>query len=227
MKKILFIIIFIILGLAVSRIFISPIVGSSQSFTPLEFFGPTAGMFLGSWLAAIAIFFVKLFSAIITKQPFDLVTIIRFFPMVLAAAYFGMKKSNKLILVVPLVCMFLFMIHPQGQKAWFYSLYWLIPVICFFKKDRLILNALGSTFTAHAIGSVAFLYAFNLPASVWIGLIPVVFVERILFASGIWLTYLVLNTGLEKLVIKRKISLLEPLLNQKYTLSLNFFRFYA
>jgi len=229
-KRILFVIIFIVLGLAVSRIYISPILGSKQSFTPFEFLGPTAGMFLGSIPGAISVFFVKLFSAIFTHQKFDITTIVRLFPMMLAAIYFGLNKSrklNKLILIIPIIAILLFIAHPEGGRVWFYSLYWLIPVICFFKKDRLILNALGSTFTAHAVGSVAFLYAFNLPASVWIALIPIVFIERMLFALGIWATYLVLNTVLNKLVARGKISILKSLVNPRYIFSPNFFRFYA
>jgi len=226
-KKILFVIIFVVFGLAISQIPISPIVGSKQSFTPFEFLGPTAGMFLGSWSAALSIFFVKLFSVIIGNQPLDLTTFVRFFPMILAAIYFGIAKSKKLILAVPLICMGLFIAHPEGGKAWFYSFYWLIPVICFFKKERLILNALGSTFTAHAVGSVAFLYAFNLPAPIWTALIPIVFMERMLFSLGIWATYLSLNTVLNKLVVRGRISILESLVNPKYIFSLSFFRFYA
>ena len=101
-KKILFVIIFIVLGLAISQIPISPIVGSKQSFTPFEFLGPTSGMFLGVWPAAISVFFVKLFSSLIEHQPFDITTLIRLFPMMLAAIYFGIPKSRKLILIVPL-----------------------------------------------------------------------------------------------------------------------------
>jgi len=226
-KNILFVIIFIVLGLVVSQISISPIVGSKQSFTPFEFLGPTSGMFLGAWPGAISVFFVKLFSFLLGHQPFDLITFVRFFPMMLAAIYFGIARSKKLILAVPLLCMVLFMAHPEGGKAWYYSLYWLIPVICFFKKDRLILNALGSTFTAHAVGSVAFLYAFNLPALVWIGLIPIVFMERMLFGVGIWVTYLAINTALDRLIAIRKISILETFVNPRYVLSRNFFRLNA
>ena len=86
---------------------------------------------------------------------------------------------------------------------------------------------MGSTFTAHAVGSTAFLYAFSLPASVWIGLIPIVFMERMLFSAGIWVTYLVINTVLDKLIVKRKISVLQPLVNPRYVLSRNFFRLCA
>lgn len=226
-KKILFVIIFVVSGLAISQIPISPIVGSKQSFTPFEFLGPTSGMFLGIWPAAISVFFVKLFNIVINHQPFDLTTIIRLFPMMLAAIYFGVAKSKRIILIIPLLCMTLFMVHPEGGKVWYFSLYWLIPIICFFKKDRLILNALGSTFTAHAVGSTAFLYAFNLPAMVWIGLMPIVLIERMLFGIGIWAAYLAVNTALDKLIVKRKISILVPLVNPKYIFSPNFFRFYA
>jgi hypothetical protein len=230
-KKILFIVIFIILGLAISQIPLSPIIGAKkQAFTPFEFLGPTSGMFLGSIPGAISVFFVKLFSLIFTHQKFDIATIVRLFPMVFAAIYFGLNKSrklNKLILIIPIIAILLFIAHPEGGKVWFFSLYWLIPIICFFKKDRLILNALGSTFTAHAVGSVAFLYAFNLPAQIWTALIPIVFMERMLFALGIWATYLSLNTVLNKLVVRRKISILEPLVNSRYVFSLSFFRFYS
>jgi len=230
-KKILFVIIFVILGLLVSQIRLSPIIGAKgQSFTPLEFLGPTSSMFLGPLPGAISVFFVKLFSAVFTNQKFDIATIIRLFPMVFAAIYFGLtkaKKSDKLILIIPILAIVLFIAHPEGKEVWFFSLYWLIPIIAFFKKERLIFNALGSTFTAHAVGSVAFLYAFNLSAPVWLGLIPVVFVERVSFTIGIWATYLLLNTVLDKLAAKGKILALEQLVNQKYTLSKNFFRFNA
>lgn len=230
-KKILFVVIFVILGLLASQIRLSPIIGTKgQSFTPLEFLGPTSGMFLGSLPGAISVFFVKLFSVIFAGQQFNLATIIRLFPMMFAAIYFGLnrtRKSDILILIIPIIAILLFIVHPEGRQAWFYSLYWLIPIIAFFKKERLILNALGSTFIAHAVGSIAFLYAFNLTAPVLVGLIPVVFVERVSFAIGIWATYLVLNSILDKLVTKIGIVALEPLVNQKYTLSKKFFRLNA
>lgn len=223
-KKVLFVVIFVALGLAISQIPISPIVGSKQSFTPFEFLGPTSGMFLGAWPAAISVFFVKLFNVLIKHQAFDITTLIRFFPMMLAAIYFGIAKSKKIILAIPLLCIILFVLHPEGRQAWYFSLYWLIPVVCFFKKDRLVLNALGSTFTAHAIGSTAFLYAFNLPAPIWIGLIPVVLMERALFCAGIWVFYLAINSVLDWLVEKKRISILKALVNPRYVLSRKFFK---
>ncbi len=230
-KKIIFIFLFVVLGLLASQIPLSPIIGAKgQSFTPFEFLGPTSGMFLGSVPGAISVFFVKLLKDIFLGVHFDTANVIRLFPMMFAAIYFGLKKSrrsNGLILIIPLTAILLFVLHPEGRKAWFYSLYWLIPILAYFKKDRLILNALGSTFTAHCVGSVAFLYTFNLPAPVWVGLIPVVFVERFSFALGIWATYLLLNSVLEKLVSIEKLKALSPLVNQKYILSKKFLRFHA
>ena len=87
---------------------------------------------------------------------------------------------------VPLVCMVLFVLHPQGGPAWLYTLYWLIPVWLYLaNKQALFYKALGATFTAHAVGSVIWLYATAMPAPLWLGLIPLVALERLVFACGI------------------------------------------
>ncbi len=227
-RKLLFIVIFIFLGIIFSQIFISPIVGAKdQAFTPFEFLGPASGMFLGSIPGALSVFFVRLFNLILSGQSLDFLSFMRLFPMALAAVYFGLTKSKKmhcLILLIPLLAIMLFLMHPEGQKAWIYSLYWLIPIFCYFKKDKLILNSLGSTFTAHAMGSIIFLYAFNLPSQVWLGLIPIVFIERLSFALGIWALYLCLNSLLNVLVSKKSLVFLTPLINQNYLFSKKAFK---
>ncbi len=83
---------------------------------------------------------------------------------------------------------------------------WLIPLAAYFKRDWLYLRALGATFTAHAVGGAAWVWAFNLPASVWQGLIPVVAAERLLFAVGISAAYLVFAKALKYLTATRFIS---------------------
>jgi len=149
----------------------------------------------------------------------------RFLPMMLAAVYFGMK-GRKMAIIFP-VCIILFLVHPIGQKAWLYSMIWLIPLIATFGKKRLILNSLGATFTAHAIGSTIFLYAFGLTPQIWLALIPVVFIERVFFTVGIWVSYLVINTALDKLTNIEKVNILKPLVNKNYLISTKFFRSYA
>lgn len=224
-KKILFLVIFVGLGLISVSLPVAKIMGSSQNFTVFEFLGPLPGLFLGTWPGALAVLLVKVLSFLINRGSLDWVTIIRFFPMVLAAIYFGTK--SKKITVVPILAMILFIAHPIGRQVWYYSLYWLIPIFASFRKDRLFLRSLGATFTAHSVGSVAFLYAFNLPAAVWLTLIPVVFLERMLFATGIWASYLAFNTSLAFLVKKKNWTFLETLVNPRYVLNQRFLSFYS
>ena len=88
-------------------------------------------------------------------------------------------------LLLPIACIGLFVIHPVGAQAFVYSLYWLIPVVLYFvSKKSLFLQALGSTFIAHAVGSVIWLYTMPMTAAMWMGLMPIVLFERILFAVG-------------------------------------------
>ncbi|MFH1366658.1 MAG: hypothetical protein ABIH38_01560 [Patescibacteria group bacterium] len=223
--SVIFLIIFIGLGLVFLRIPFSGIVGSSQSFTLFDYIGPTTGLFLGPLFGALSIFLVKIFNTLLGGQSLDFISILRFLPMMLAAVYLGTKTKKNII--IPLLCLILFIAHPQGRIAWYYSLYWLIPVFAVFKKNRLIFNALGATFTAHAVGSVIFLYAFNLPAAVWISLIPIVAIERSLFTLGIWVSYPVFNTILEKLDVKFHLPALKRLTNPNYVYSKKFFRQYA
>lgn len=108
----------------------------------------------------------------------------------LCAGYYWASRSAGVRLLLPLLSMALFLMHPVGGAAWPYTLYWLLPVMFYFlKRDHLFLTALGSTFTAHAVGSVIWLYTVPMEATAWLALIPVVFIERIFFAVGMVLMY--------------------------------------
>ena len=224
-RKILFLAIFTILGLIAFQVSISRIIGSAQNFTLFELLGPIGGMFLGPILGAISVFFVRALNILFFHQQLDLLTVIRFLPMMLAAAYFGIK-SKKTAVIFP-ICIALFLLNPIGRQAWMYSAIWLIPFVATFFKKRLILNSLGATFTAHAIGSVIFLYSFGLTPAIWIGLIPVVFIERGIFTLGIWVSYLSLNTVLDKLTNLKMVSGLKPFVNKNYIISQKFFKSFA
>lgn len=221
-KNISFLIIFTFIGLIAFRLPVANIVGSSQSFTVFDYLGPTAGLFLGPLFGALSVFFVRLFHLLFSEASFEWLAVLRFLPLILAAFYLGSKSKKNLF--IPLLCMILFIAHPEGRAAWYYSLYWLIPILAVFKKERLILNALGATFTAHAVGSVIFLYAFNLPSAVWISLIPVVAVERGLFALGIWVSYPAFNTLLAKISVRFNLPILEKLVNRQYIYSKKFLK---
>ncbi|MCX6718207.1 MAG: hypothetical protein NTY81_01195 [Candidatus Staskawiczbacteria bacterium] len=224
-RKILFLIIFTILGLLAFQVVVNKIVGSSQSFTLFELLGPVGGMFLGPILGAISVFFVRALNIIIFHQKLDLLTVIRFLPMMLAAVYFGLKQK-KTAIIFP-ICIALFLLNPIGRQAWMYSMIWLIPFVATFFNKRLILKSLGATFTAHAVGSVIFLYTFSLTPAIWIALIPVVFIERGVFTLGIWTSCLVLNTVLDRLTNLKVVAFLKPLVNQNYIISQKFFKSFA
>lgn len=210
LKKITFIVVFIVLALVLSQVPINKIVGSEQNFTLLELVGPTAGAFLGGIFGAVVVIFVKFFNALVSGKEIDFLTVVRFFPMAFAALYFGTKalkkkypKSKKPVLdkalayfsvVVPAICIILFWLHPEGRGAFLFAFFWFIPIIASGYKKNLWLRSLGATFTAHAVGSVAFLYAFNLPAAVWYSLVPVVLIERGVFTIGIASFYVLFNS---------------------------------
>jgi len=102
-------------------------------------------------------------------------------------------------IILPLTCIVLFIAHPQGRGAILYSFYWFIPVICFvlhtvFKKSWTFSTALSSTFIAHAIGSIIALYTRSIPTQTWLTLIPLVAIERMIFASGATLAFYAMKT---------------------------------
>lgn len=224
-QKIFFVIIFTILSLIAFQIPISKIIGSSQSFTLFELLAPIGGMFLGPLFGGLSAFFVRLINIVLLRQSLDLLTVIRFLPAVLAAAYFGMK-TKKTALIFP-ICIVLFLLNPIGRQAWLYPMIWLIPFFASFGKKRLVLNSLGATFTSHAVGSTIFLYAFGLTPQIWLALIPVVFIERGIFTAGIWLSFTVVNTVLDKLSKIEFAKFLGQFVKKDYVLSQEFLRSHA
>jgi len=106
-------------------------------------------------------------------------------PGLCAALYW--KIPSKLYRIgLPLLCMILFVAHPVGAAAAPYAFYWFIPMLIAFRTSNSIWHhAVASTFTAHAIGSVIWLYTMPMAPAVWLALIPIVACERLLYASGI------------------------------------------
>ena len=114
-----------------------------------------------------------------------------------ASLYWG-SRSALIRVLVPLLCMLAFIVHPAIGAGWVYSLYWLVPVALYFiGKRNLFIEALGSTFTAHAVGSVIWQYAAPMAPQVWLGLMPVVLIERLLFATGMVVAYHVISYALQ------------------------------
>ncbi|MBI2344708.1 hypothetical protein HYV10_01395 [Candidatus Dependentiae bacterium] len=87
---------------------------------------------------------------------------------------------------IPIICLLLFVSHPIGQQAWPYTLYWFIPVIVYLCRfENIFLAALSSVFVAHAVGSVIWLYLYQIESEIWLSLIPIVVLERSLMALAV------------------------------------------
>lgn len=201
-KRIMFLALFSVLVLVAKQINFSLILGTeNQAFTLFQFFGPIAGSFLGPFIGAGAVLIAQLADTILFGKTLTLINLLRLTPMLFAAIYFGFysKKKFNFTAVIPLIAMALFILHPVGQQAWYYSLFWLIPLIASVLKKNLFFRSLGATFTAHSIGSIAFLYSIPTTPELWILLIPVVAVERLAFALGISISFVAFTSVLAKL----------------------------
>lgn len=195
-KNIFFIIIFTIIGFIALQIPVARLEGSKVTFTVYDAFAPVAGSFIGSIPGVIAVFSMQFFNFLAHGAHIeDAGTIIRFFPMLFGVLYFARK--GMLNFIIPVLAILAFVAHPIGRQVWYFSLFWTIPVIAYFFRDRfLLIRSLGSTFTAHAVGGALWIWTFSLPASVWNSLIPVVIGERLLFALGMSASFLFVNNFL-------------------------------
>lgn len=224
-KLILTTLILLLLGFLALQVPFSVLIGGQdQHFSLFDFMAPALGGFIGSIPGVVSVIGVKAINALFHNDTFDTLTVIRLFPLAFGALYFGLRKYKPVVALVPILAIIMFNLHPEGRGAWFYSLYWLIPLVALFVKKSLFFNSLGSTFTAHAVGSVAFLYAFNLPSEIWIALIPIVFMERMLFTAGTAIFYLALNSALSYASFVSHFRSLSRFVNPRYIISRDFLK---
>jgi hypothetical protein len=221
-----FLLVFSLVGLLLYQVNYSQIIGAKPDakFTLFQFIGPMGAGVLGPAGGVLSVLIVSLSNLLITGKALDLTVIVSFFTMAAAAVYFGSK--SRATALVAAACILLFWLNPIGRTwvpvlgisvpAGIYTLYWLIPIAAAFYRQNIIARSLGATFTAHAVGSVAYLYAFSIPAASWLGLIPVVAMERLAFASGIAVSYYVATTVLQALSARMDLSFLS--LEKKYAL---------
>lgn len=189
-------------------------------FSGINFIIPAAGFFLGLPLAGFFVFLSFIFKQIFLGQ-------ILTFGLPTVAATLNVASSSKksifyryfkicLSFVLPLVCMILFILHPVGRAAYIYSFYWFIPMlICLLQlKNRLnsfFYTALQSTFVAHALGSIIWLYILPMTPQYWLALIPIVAIERLVFASGITLVVKFIGKFLGYNFVKKIVLVVEKI----------------
>lgn len=191
-KQLLGVIIFATLGLVALQISVSTLVGSGAKFTLFDMLAPVLGSFLGVIPGIAAVLITHVINTLMHGGFVDTASFIRPFPMLFALIYFA--RGRKDTLFIPLLAILAFNLHPVGRDVWYYSLFWFIPLAMHSLRDRFTFaRALGATFTAHAVGGALWVWTFNLPATFWQGLIPVVIRERLFFALGITVVYIVMK----------------------------------
>jgi hypothetical protein len=200
-----FFILFSALSLLFYNVDVAYVVGAEeQSFSMFQFIGPTGAGLINPLVGIAAVLLVEVLEkGVFNEFTFSAFNLLRFFPMLAAAYYFGAVgrgkgAGRKFGIALPLAGMVLFWAHPVGAEAWGYAFLWLIPIAATCVAERhVFLRSLGATFQAHIVGSVAFLYTIGMPAAAWWALIPIVLVERGIFAAGISVTYVALQSVLD------------------------------
>jgi hypothetical protein len=173
-----------------SSIKMSYIIGSYFSFfSAANIMLPLTGLSGGAMAVfAIVLFRIAKMIAIGNINPWSF--LVHGLPGIGAALYFVPAYAFIMRLLIPAACILLFIAHPVGFQAAAYTLFWFIPMVIYFSKTNyLFFHALSSTFVAHAVGSVIWLYTVPMAAAVWLDLIPLVLVERTVYALGMVLVY--------------------------------------
>ncbi len=172
---------------------ISFVVGSTKGmfFSLSQCLSPLLGWYGGSH-SAIAAFGLRTFYAFCTGFGFYAGALYHI-PSFCGALYLS-SRSKGMRIVLPLTCIALFLAHPLGRAALPYALYWLIPAAVPFLPQSFFMQALGTTFVMHGVGSVIWLYTRNLDASIWNALTSIVWAERIVYAACMTGAYYAINT---------------------------------
>src|SRR3989338_4892778 len=179
-KRFIFLALFAALVFIGNRINFSALVGAEKQYF-------TMFQFLGLIFGSVSVLIAEIADYFISGKAFSLINIVRLTPMLFASYYFGTKRKS-ISVIVPLLAIAAFVLHPIGRTVWFFSLYWTIPIIVKMlpKKysQNVLLKSLGATFTAHSVGGAAWIWAIPMTAGQWIALIPVVAFLQLLFAAG-------------------------------------------
>lgn len=228
-SKLVLVLFFIVLGLVAFQVPVNTLEGSKVKFTLFDLFAPIAGAFLGNPLGIVSVLTISAinlvthgFSGVNTSSPLTLIATLRFLPLIFGVWFFALSplsfwrvlrfhsgytpRVQNLVLLAPALSILAFNLHPIGRTVWFYSLFWIIPFLVWPLRGRFLLaRSLGATMAAHSVGGAVWIWAFNLPANVWVTLIPVVILERSIFALGIAASYILINNLLGLLSAKKMI----------------------
>jgi hypothetical protein len=166
------------------------IFGTNANFTLFDFIAPTFGAVAGLSMGIFTVILAQIVN-ILMHHSIQTVDFLRMVPIIFGVWAF--KTNSKFTLVIPLLAIIGFNLHPIGRSAWEYSLLWIIPIVFSFFERNTFARAVISTFTMHAVGGVLWVWFFGLSKQVWLALIPVVITERTEIIMGMTLFYYLWN----------------------------------
>lgn len=180
---------------ALRLIKISPLWGGCFSYFSLtDVLMPLSGL-VGFGIACFLFAARIIFRSLVFNT--GLTVIVYHIPGLCASFYWASRSLQRAIgVIIPLVCMVLFILNPVGRAAALYTVLWLVPILLSIRgADNPFYKSLVSTFIAHSVGSVIWLYTKSLTPIEWLSLIPIVIVERFTFACIMTLVYYGVSYG--------------------------------
>jgi hypothetical protein len=176
---------------------VSSIIGAkTMCFSLTHAIAPVWGMYAGIRSSSM-VFAIRTIMTLLWAQSYNTLLLACHIPTLAATCYLSLMRNPSnfrrgIAALCPIACAIAFICHPTGMQAVAYTSFWIIPVITALYGQSMFMHALGSTFTAHAVGSVIWLYTMPISATSWLALMPIVCLERLTFALGITTCYYVL-----------------------------------
>jgi hypothetical protein len=178
-----------------------PFLGGAQlPFTAFEFVGPLAGVFVAPLAGAIGALLAKEAGFAMMGTAVTAFGLARLITPSFAAIYLGTK--SKWILLVPLMAIIGFLLKPVGQQAPYITLLWALPIVLWPLRKFFYARALGATLTTHAVGGLLTVWLLPTSAKFWLALPLIALAERLMFALGLTLTYVVIKEASTKLAAR-------------------------
>lgn len=225
-NKLIYILIFAVLGFLLLQLPVNNLIGTKARLTFFDMFYPVSGAFLGSGFGFIAVFAMQIvnlavhgFSSINTVSILALLATSRLISM--SAGVFAFSRRDKLALVLPIVSILVFLANPVGRAVWYFALLWMIPLaVSPFRKKSLFANSVFATFSSHAVGGALWIWAFNTTPLYWNMLIPIVILERTIFALGMSASFIFINNIISYAAKVKVLPKSGVYLSKKYLLGL-------
>jgi hypothetical protein len=223
-NKLFYVVIFAALGFLLLQFPVNNLIGTKARLTFFDMFYPVSGAFLGSGFGFVAVILMQAiniafhgFSTVSTVSVLTLLATSRFVSM--GAGAFAFSRRDKWSLVLPLASILVFLANPVGRAVWYFAILWVIPLaVSIFRKKSLLANSIFATFSSHAVGGALWIWAFHTTPAYWQMLIPIVILERSIFALGISANYILLNNVFEFVKEKRFIPVGGISIDRKYLL---------